>query len=130
MILKWESKDERAFAPKSKFLLNPAKIAYWYWYQLVWYQYQKSTGSPTALGYRYHSDLVPVPQLHCISLHVGTSTSQCGTCTNVSTVAPIHFTTARGLSTTSGIDSDDLQLSSGTKSLRKCAWDIEQLAHA
>ena len=130
MISKWESKDKQALTPRSKFLLNPAKIACWYRYQLVWYWYQKSTGSPTALGYRYHYDLVLVPKLHCISLHVGTSISQCGTGINVSTAAPLHFRTTRGLPTAFGINNDDLKLSSRTKPLRKCARDIEQPAHA
>ena len=32
----------------------------------MWYRYQNLTSSPTALGYLYHSNLVPVPKLHCI----------------------------------------------------------------
>ena len=123
VISKWESKDERALATRSKFLLILARIACWYGYQLVWYRYQKCIGEPITLGYRYHSSLVPVPQLHCISLHVGTGT-------NVSTVALLHFRTAPGVLTTLGIDSDDQKLSSGAKPLRKCARDIEQSIHA
>ena len=130
MISKWGSKDERALAPRSKFHSNPTKIACWYRYQLVWYRYQKSIGTPTALRYRYYYDLVPVPLLHCISLHVGTSTRQCGIGTTVSTTALLHFGAARGLLTMSVIDNDDLQLSFGTKSLQKCARNIEQPVHA
>ena len=49
----------------------------------------------------------------------GTGTSQCGVGTNVYTAAPLHFRTTRGLPTASVIDNNDLQLSSGTKPLRK-----------
>ena len=60
---------------------------------------------------------VPVPLLHCSSLHVGTGTSQCGTGTTVSAAAPLQFRTGQNLPTASVIDNDDIQLSSGTKML-------------
>ena len=34
---------------------------------LVWYWYQKCTGSLTVCEYRYHSGLVPVPKVHWLS---------------------------------------------------------------
>ena len=83
-----------------------------YRYHYIWYRYHCFT----ACGYRYHCFIA-----------CGTGTSKCGTGTTASTIARLHCSTTRGLSTAVVIDNDDLHLFSRTKPLRKCARDSKNL---
>ena len=149
MISKWWSKDERALAPRLKFCLNPAEIACWYWYQYVWYRYQKCTGTrkcgtntksvlvlhclgvpvpvywvPVPLP---HCMWVPVPLPHCMWVPVPVSVVPVPLPLQI---APLHCNTTQGPSIAVVINNDDLHLFSRIKPLQNLCAGLEKPAHA